>query len=200
MKIVLLCEGRTEKALQKEFKRHLDAYAHMRNGPRVGLAVLPVEHRVDNCVELVRRLNHHAKQADVLGVVALADVYPCYTSAEEVKEALRRCVEGSPHQDRFHAHAAQFEVEAWLLPFWEDIAKRLEVKAKPPGAKPEEVDSEKPPSRHLKELFARAREKYEKPIDAAKILNGRIEKAAEHCPQLKSLLETLCRLCDAAAA
>ncbi len=200
MRIVLLCEGKSEIALGSALKRFLDEHCDKVNQPKVKLDVKPFE-RTPNCPELKRRLEHHASNPEVLGVIGLVDVYPQFRDAEKAKAFLSGCVKDSPFAPKFRAHAAQMELEAWLLPFWSDIARRLKVNAKPPGAAPEQVDNQKPPSHHLKELYRRAKKSYEKPLDAAKIFSRHhIKEAAETCPELHSLLDTLIKLCNVSGA
>ncbi|MFQ6133767.1 MAG: DUF4276 family protein, partial [Armatimonadota bacterium] len=124
-------------------------------------------------------------------VVALRDVYPDFRSAGEAKQWIGRAI---PDDARCHAHAAQYEFEAWLLPFWRDICEHLPLKAhpRPPGGQPEDEDLMRPPSHHLSELYRKAGRFYDKPRDALAILcRNDITVAAEQCPELKSLLNTL---------
>jgi hypothetical protein len=196
MRIVILCEGKSEVALGGALKPFLDEHCETMGQPKVRLEIKPFE-GTPNCRELKSRLERHASDPEVLGVIGLVDVYPLFKSAGAAKAFLNGCVKDSPSAGKFHAHAAQMELEAWLLPFWTEIARRLNVQARPPGAAPEQVNDEKPPSHHLKELYRRAKQKYEKPVDAAKILKRhRIEAAADKCPELRSLLDTLTRLCN----
>jgi len=63
-----------------------------------------------------------------------------------------------------------------------------------PGANPEEVDRDHPPSRRLNELYriAKPSRKYVKPIEMAAILrNQDLTVAADQCPELRNLLNTL---------
>jgi hypothetical protein len=104
---------------------------------------------------------------------------------------LRKAVGDEP---RFHAHAAQFDFEAWLLPYWDDICRRLKVKKQKPGTNPEEVNRLKPPSKHLSELYrlAKPTRSYDKARDGKAILRDKdLTVAASQCPELKSLLNTL---------
>lgn len=200
MKIILLCEGDTEKVLKPALKRFMDDHAADAGTDRVGLDIRPFKGNPD-CDQIRTRLELHAKKSDVLAVIALLDVYPHFKSAVEVKAFMRNCVKNSEFADRFHPHAAQYEFEAWLLPFWGDLCRRLKVDAKPPGADPEKVDDQKPPSHHLKDLYRKARSRgYEKVIEAGKILGRhRIEDAAKECLELSRLLDTLVNVCKQAS-
>jgi len=199
MKIVLLCEGDTELALKGALKPFLDTWCDERGLRRVKIDVKPFDHSL-NCKEIQRHLARHGRDSEVV-VIGLADVYPKFRGAAQVKEFLANCVRDSEFKDKFFPHAAQYEFEAWLLPFWDSICKRLGIKAKRPGANPEMVDDQKPPSKHLRELYAKAGRRYEKVTEAVKILKGRpIEEAAEQCPQLQELLDTLVKLCNPTAS
>ncbi len=189
MKIVVICEGKTERAL----RRALGDFVNLRK---------PSENRTGICT---RKLDGHLLQRqlpllvakyvgddDVTGVIALADVYPLFKNAQDAKARIRKHVGSSGDDSKFRAHAAQFEVEAWMIPFWEEIAKSLKLDAKKPGAKPEEIDSDKPPSVHLDNLFKRARSKYQKVLHASKWLTAeRLAIAADQCPELKLFLNSL---------
>lgn len=200
MKIVLLCEGKTERAFGDAFKRFVDAYCESKGLSRVALQTKPSNGPVTNRNELVRRLRNEARNSDVVGVIALTDVYPEFTDAAAARATLKSHVAESPNKEAFHAHAAQYDVEAWLLPFWENIKRRLRIKkdAKSPWPNPEQVNGSKPPSRRLDELYKKSiKVGYDKHIEAPKILrDARIEDAAAACPELRSLLETLKSLCE----
>jgi hypothetical protein len=129
------------------------------------------------------------RDPEVVCVVGLIDVYPGFHSAQEAKEFLQQAAGGA---QRFHAHAAQFEVEAWLLPFWEEICRKLRVRRQPPGANPEQVDLQNPPSRRLSELYRLGNRSYDKPRDAKAILQDKdLTLVAEKCPEVKAFLNTL---------
>lgn len=203
MRIVLLCEGKTEVALKDALKRFLDEHCRQAGWPKVGLDIKPFNGPAVDCKEIADRLERYASRDDVLAVVALTDVHPKFSQAADAKKHLNDCVKDSTFKSKFFAHVAQYDFEAWLLPFWDRICKRLKVNAKCPGANPEQVDNEKPPSAHLKELYQRARNprrSYEKGTEPAKILRSvRIEEAAEKCHELKSLLDTLVTVCKQAS-
>jgi len=123
--------------------------------------------------------------------------YPNFADAAEAKGFLREAVGEEP---RFHAHAAQFDVEAWLLPYWDAICRRVGVQQARPGAHPEQVDRQNPPSKRLEELYQRAKprpRKYVKPIEMAAILRDKdLTVAAMQCPEFRAFLNTLLTLND----
>lgn len=192
MTIVLLVEGKTEAALKRHLKRFLDGRAEAEERPKVALRTKDV--MTLNESRLRRRIRLELSDAQVSAVIGVIDVYPNFTSATEAKDFLRRAGDGNPD---FFAHAAQYEVEAWLLPYWEAICKRVGVHHAAPGAQPEQVDLIHPPSHRLEALYrlARPRRKYIKTIEMAAILQGEdLTIAANLCPEFKCLLNTLLHL------
>jgi hypothetical protein len=146
--------------------------------------------------KLRRRVYLELRGPRVKAVVGLIDVYPDFSSAGKAKQFLREAVGDEP---RFYAHAAQYDVEAWLLPYWDFICRRLGVRKAKPSAHPEQVNLERPPSQRLNELYriARPPRKYVKPIEMATILRKQdLTIAANQCPELKGLLNTLLSLAD----
>lgn len=197
MKIVLLVEGKTETALRDVLKTFLDSRADKENLARVGLRTKPLDSRLLIPDRVKDQVAMNLRDPEVVCVVGLIDVYPTFPSAQKAKEFLRGA---AGPEKRFHAHAAQFDVEAWLLPFWDEICQKLKVKRQPPGGNPEEVNLEHPPSRHLAELYRLAKRSYDKPRDARAILQGRdLKVAANRCPEFKAFLNTLLACANLAA-
>jgi hypothetical protein len=192
MTIVLLAEGRTEVALRGPLKEFLDARAALRGCPRVALRIKDI--MTLNEGKLRARIRNELAQADVTGVIGLIDVYPNFQNAAAARDFLRGAAGDEP---RFHPHAAQYEVEAWLLPYWSDICCRLGVRHTAPATQPELVNDIRPPSAWLAELYRLANppRKYTKPIEMAAILKGKdLTVAANQCAELKALLNTLLNL------
>lgn len=194
MIIVLLVEGATETALKNKLKSFLDERAEVEGKPKTALRTKEIMSL--NPRRLRRRVYLELRDSKVTSVVGLIDVYPDFASADEAKKSLRKAVGDEP---RFYAHAAQYDVEAWLLPYWDIICQRLGVRKAKPGIYPEQVNLERPPSKHLNELYRTAKppRKYIKPIEMATILRDQdLTVAANQCPELKSLLNTLLYLAD----
>jgi len=170
--VVLLVEGATETALKGALKAFLDQRAAAKGHPRVALR--PKDVMTLNRARLRGRIRLELRDPRVTAVVGLVDVYPNFSSAEEAKAYLREAAEDDP---RFHAHAAQYDVEAWLLPYWASICDRIGVRRAPPGPRPEQVNHIHPPSWHL---------------EMAAILRGQdLTVAADQCPEFRALLNTL---------
>ena len=76
---------------------------------------IPKDDRLKRIVE--RKLNASKHPADA--VIALTDVYTGngdFSDAANAKAQMKKWVGKEP---RFYPHAAQYDFEAWLLPYWE---------------------------------------------------------------------------------
>jgi len=74
---------------------------------------------------------------------------------------------------------------------WPDIAV--------PSHHPEQVNLNKPPSYHIKEMFmaGKYKRRYKKPRDANRILKDKdLLISARACPELKAFLNRILQLCD----
>jgi hypothetical protein len=190
--IVLLIEGKTERAFLPTLRQFLERRLAGRM-PR--LDPTPYDGRLPNGDKLKRDVGRLLRTADA--VVALTDVYTGghdFVDARDAKQKMRGWVGPNEH---FFAHAAQYEFEAWLLPFWADIQRLAGHNMGSPGA-PESVDHMRPPSVRIREIFkvgSRGKD-YVKARDAQKILRGKdLEYAVKECPELKEFLHTILQLC-----
>ncbi len=192
--IVLLVEGRTEIAIKQILKRFLDERCELENIPKVRLTLKPMDSRLLKPQVVKDQIAMNIARRDVVGVVALIDV-ACSGRPQQfnnAKEAIKFLSEIAPDENRYRAHAAQYDFEAWLLPYWESILKRLNQKKQIPSNNPETVNHNHPPSWHLQELYKRAGYKYDKPRDALAILTGKdLLVSANKCPQFKAFLNSL---------
>jgi len=202
MRIALIVEGETETA----FLPHLRAFLQSRLPGRMPkLDPVPQDGRIPTSGKLKRLVEQLLKDrkhpADA--VIALTDVYtgtnpPLFADAADAKQEMREWVGDN---DRFYAHAAQHDFEAWLLPFWEEILRLAGHNRAAPGGSPEQVNHMNPPAHRLREVFrtgSRGRA-YVKPRDARRILQGKdLLVAAQACPELKSFLNTVLALCGGA--
>jgi hypothetical protein len=199
MKIVILVEGKTEKVFMphvREFLRVRLADNMPKLIPRVFNGRIPKKNRLKRIV--VEELSTGGKPADK--VIALTDVYTGtsdFINAAEAKQKMRDWV-GSNHN--FYPHVAQYDFEAWLLPYWSDIQKLAGHNKSLPSNYPEEVNHNKPPAKHIQEIFKLGRRRhYNKPRDASRILQGKdLTVSANACPELKAFLNTLLTLCGGA--
>ncbi len=199
MKITLLVEGKTEKVflphLRKYLSTHLDKDSMPHIVPFVCDGGIPTK---DKLMRTVQTLFTGKSPSDI--VIALTDVYtghkpPLFNDAADAKSKMRAWVGVEP---RFHPHAAQYDFEAWLLPYWSTIQKLAIHDRKAPGGNPESVNHEKSPAYHIKEIFriGKRGDAYIKTRDAARILkDNTLDKAVEQCFELKDLINTILSAC-----
>jgi hypothetical protein len=154
---------------------------------------IPKEGKLRRIVE--RLLSSGNPPADA--VIALTDVY---TGDEEFRDAAdaksKMCSWAGP-SSKFYPHAAQYDFEAWLLPYWDEIQRIAGHNRTAPPGPPELVNHGRPPSQHIAEIFRLGtyRNHYSKPRDANRILRGKdLAIAAAACPGLKAFLNTILAL------
>lgn len=204
MRIALIIEGKTERV----FLLHLRAFLQSRlAGQMPKLDAVPYDGRIpagEKLRRVVENLLGDRKQpADV--VIALTDVYTGtqpvdFVDAADAKAKMRRWV---GNNNRFHPHAAQHDFEAWLLPYWEKIKRLAKSNHACPGPDPERVNHVHPPAHRLRDVFRTGGrgQAYIKTRDADRILRGEdLLVAANVCPELKALLNTILGLCGGSAA
>ena len=199
MKIAIIVEGKTEKAFIPYLREYLKI--HLReNIPKLDL--VPYDGRIPKEEKLKRVVNHllrGKRAADY--VMALTDVYtgstpPDFQNAADAKTKMRQWTENNP---RFHPHAAQYDFEAWLLPYWETIQRLSKHNRNAPSGNPEDINHGRPPSYWIKEIFeiGACRDSYIKPRDAGRILKGNdLSVAVRQCPELKSFVNTIILLSE----
>ena len=194
MKIAIMVEGSTEKAFIPHLRRFLELKLKGKM-PKLDVFVCngPIHSR-----EKLRRtvedlLNKGKPPADA--VIALTDVYTGKHNFEDAADAKKQMTQWVGPNSRFHPHAAQYDFEAWLLPYWPAIEKLAGFNRQSPGS-PEKVNHSRPPSVHIKELFALGKRRdYNKPRDANSILKDKdLAVAAAGCPELRDLLNTILKL------
>lgn len=132
-------------------------------------------------------------------VIALTDVYtgtnpPDFIDAADAKKKMRQWVGIEP---RFYPHAAQYDFEAWLLPYWSSIQKLAGHSRTLLPSNPETVNHGKPPAYRIKEIFeiGKCRDSYVKPRDAKRILEENdLWDAIQQCSELKAFVNTILQL------
>ncbi len=196
MKITIVVEGRTETAFLPFLRDFLK--------PRL-LSMPAIDtHRYDGRIptadklrRVVSNLLSGPRAAD--HVIALTDVYtgtkpPDFKDAADAKAQMRKWVGAEP---RFHPHAAQYDFEAWLLPYWATIQSLARHNKACPTGNPESVNHNNPPAHRIQEIFeiGKSRDSYVKPRDAARILRTNdLQTAVAQCPELKALVNTILRV------
>ena len=198
LKITLIVEGKTEKAFLPFLQKFLQSRLPDRM-PRID--PFPYDGRIPREKKLQRvvtNLLSGSRAAD--HVIALTDVYtntqpPEFQDAADAKAKMRQWVGNEP---RFHPHAAQYDFEAWLLPYWSTIQRLAGHNRTAPSGNPESVNHNRPPAYRILELFeiGRCRDSYVKPRDAARILRDNdLSVAVAQCSELKALANTILSAC-----
>lgn len=201
MKIAIIVEGKTERVFLPSLRKFL---ATKLIGPLPKLDVTPCGGRIPTQNKLKRIVDNLLRGRNAADhVVALTDVYtgtkpPVFTDAADAREKMLQWV---PNEPRFHPHAAQYEFEAWLLPYWATIQTMAKHNKTAPSGAPETVNHGNPPSRRIQEIFelGRCRESYSKPRDAKAILEKNdLSIAVEQCGELKAFVNTILEVCGGA--
>lgn len=197
MRIALLVEGDTEKAFLSSLRRFLQSRISGRM-PRI--TPHPADGLLGRKEHLQKEVFRHLQMDDEIHVIALADVYTgtprIFEDAVDAKRKMRQWVGPEP---RFHPHAAQYDFEAWLLPYWRTIQRIAGSDRTPLADRPESINHTKPPSARLQEVFRTGSrgERYSKIRDAKRILQGQdLLIAANACPELKAFLNTILSLSE----
>jgi hypothetical protein len=194
MKITLIVEGKTEKAFMPHLRKFLQARLQ---GKMPRIDITPYDGRIptgDKLMRVVRNSLSGRNPAD--HVIALTDVYtgnnpPDFKNAMDAKNKMREWVGVEP---RFHPHTAQYDFEAWLLPYWVSIQKLAGHNKTAPTGAPETINHQNPPSDRIKEIFeiGKCRDSYVKPREAGRILRDNdLSIAISQCPELKALINTI---------
>jgi hypothetical protein len=201
MKIVILVEGKTEKVFKPYLIKFLEFHLH---GVMPKLDFHIYDGRIPTKDKLKRIVvNHLSGREPADHVIALTDVYtgtnpPEFLNATDAKEKMRSWV---GMENRFHPHVAQYDFEAWLLPYWLTIQKLAKHNKAAPSGEPETVNHNRPPSYHIADIFrlGKCRDSYIKPRDAKRILNENdLSIAVTRCPELKSFINTILEICSVA--
>jgi hypothetical protein len=198
VRISVIIEGTTEKAFIPHLRRYLQTRL---SGRMPDIDALTYDGRIptrDKLQRLVFKLLRTRPNAD--HVIALTDVYtgtnpPDFLDATDAKSKMQQWVGDEP---RFHPHAAQYDFEAWLLPYWSDIQRLAGHNRTPPGGSPETVNHSNPPAHRIKEIFriGNCRDDYVKPRDASRILQGNdLSVAVLQCSELKAFVNTILSVC-----
>ena len=194
MKIALIVEGKTEKAFLPYLKRFLETRL---GGNMPKIDPFSCDGRIPTKDKLKRVVQNLLSGRNAVDhVIALTDVYtgsrpPDFTDAVDARKKMRRWVGDEP---RFHPHAAQYDFEAWLLPYWPTIQKLARHNQAVPGVNPEEINHENPPAHRIKAIFeaGQCRDSYIKPRDAGRILRDNdLSVSIAQCSELKAFLNTI---------
>jgi hypothetical protein len=198
MKITFIVEGDTEKAFVPHLRNYLQKQLAGRM-PRID--TFPYNGRIPKGEELKRVVEKSLRGKDAADyVIALTDVYtgtnpPEFTNASDAKKKMHDWVGNNP---KFFPHAAQFEFEAWLLPYWKTIQRLAKHNKAAPAGNPEQVNHNDPPAHRIREVFevGKCRDSYIKPRDAGRILRENdLSVSVVQCNELKALVNSFLSIC-----
>jgi hypothetical protein len=200
MKIVVLCEGYTERAVVSDlFSRWLNPKVTERIGFK------PV--RFNGWKQLVddapKKADIHLRDPKVLGVVALLDLYGPTFYPDHLKNAEERRVWGTNHlskqfeNPRYRPHFAVHEVEAWILAQPTILDSKVRKKLPGKAQNPEEVNSTTPPAKLLDQIYSEVLGKgYKKVVEGTKLFSKLDpEVVYTKCPAFKALADDLLSFC-----
>ncbi|MCW1969219.1 MAG: DUF4276 family protein [Anaerolineae bacterium] len=195
MTIVILVEGNTEVGLIDHIRNFVAMQAKQFNRQPAKLKSIVMDGR--NPITIGKQIRNSLNMPDVNAVVGLIDVYPQFKHAIEAKEWLMNIAQDAGIRQHFYAHAAQYDVEAWLLPYWDAICQRIGVKQTPISQHPENVNGTQPPAYRLQALYQRAKppRRYVKTKEMPAILRGKdLGLSINACPEFKAFINTLLKL------
>lgn len=189
MRVAILVEGPSDTAVRELLTSFLKTRIR---GRMPKIVYFPQGGRIPKGTALRRIVSQQLGHFDF--VVAITDVYTGqreFHSADDAKSQMRSWVGNEP---RFFPHAAQYEFEAWLIPYWASVCRIARTTRAAPSSKPETINHGRPPSKCLEQVFRSGPLKrgYSKTRDAAAILRDQdLSIAIEACPELKALVNTL---------
>lgn len=196
MKIAILVEGETEMAFRESLLNFLKLHLKQRM-PK--LKFIPQKGRLPKEEKLKRVVEKLSSGKDAYdAVIALTDVYTGTDDFQDAADAKKQMKKWVGNHPKFFPHVAQYDFEAWLLPFWPSIQELAKHNKSAPSGAPEEVNHNNPPSRRIREIFESGkRRSYSKPRDGASILRKNdLMKAIQVCPELKAFINTILSLSE----
>ncbi len=147
MKISIIVEGKTEKAFMPALREYLKISLA---GRMPNLDVLPCNGRIptgDKLKRVVANLLEDPRNPSDY-VIGLTDVYTGNRDFIDANDAKNK-MSGWVNDSRFLPHAAQFDFEAWLLPYWSSIKLLSGSNSSCPRGNPESVNHDKPPAHRI---------------------------------------------------
>ncbi len=193
MRIALLVEGKTELA----FMPSLRGYLQTRLSKMPHIHPISQDGRIPKEDKLKKVVENLLSGKDAYNfVIALTDVYTGTEDFADALDAKTKMAQWTGNNPRFYPHAAQYDFEAWLLPYWPTIQQLAGHNKNAPHGNPETINHGKSPAKHIEEIFRiGGRREYVKRRDAARILDGKdLANAVAECPELKAFINTFLTL------
>jgi hypothetical protein len=205
-RIVVLCEGDSEELASKYFLRRQLDQAGLKP---VGLHPVNLFAKLEDVFVKTRKFHADTR---VLAVFTLIDLYgmnrvnhrPEATLDEKVttvRDWLRSGVQDID-PEFFHPHVSVHDLEAWFLAEGRSLGKRIGLATLRPDPHAETRDFEKPPKRHVNELFIRHRNRgYDEVRDGTPMFRD-LEHAPvyETCRHYRALYDDLVDVASRALA
>lgn len=135
MKIAILVEGATETA----FKQVLLDFLILRLQKIPKLKFIPHDGRIPKADKLKRIIENLLVKDDFDAVIALTDVYTGTNDFQDGADAKAKMREWVGNNPNFYPHVAQYDFEAWLLPYWSRIKDLAKSNKSSPAGLPEKV-------------------------------------------------------------
>jgi len=194
MKIAVMVEGKTETAFKPTLQNFLKS--RLQEMPR--LHFISYDGRIPKETKLRRDVENLLYTHEA--VIALTDVYTGTDDFTDASDAKTKMAHWAGQNPKFYPHAAQYDFEAWLLPYWSTIQALAKHNRTAPSGQPEQVNHNNPPSYRIKEIFELGKSRsYSKTRDATSILKKNdLLVSARICPELKAFLNTILSLCGGA--
>lgn len=196
MKIAILVEGKTEGA----FKGILCDFLKPRLENKMPkLKFMPQKGRIPKEKKLKSDVEKLLTGKDACdAVIALTDVYTGTNDFVDAADAKAKMAAWVGNKPQFYPHAAQYDFEAWLLPFWSTIQKLAGHNKSAPEGAPQQVNHNNSPSYRIKEIFKLGgKRSYDKSRDGASILRkNNLMDAINACPELKAFVNTILSLSE----
>jgi hypothetical protein len=189
-------EGKTERAFMPVLRDFLQPrlQGHMPN-----LDAVVYDGRIPKADKLRRVVDNLLSdpRRPAVAVIALTDVYTGTRDFVDAADAKAKMCQWVGGNSRFYPHAAQYDFEAWLLPYWPTIQKLAKHNRSAPAGEPETINHDNPPAHRIQAVFesGKCRDSYIKPRDARRILEQNdLLISANACPELKAFLNTILQL------
>lgn len=206
MRFVVFVEGHLERIALPRF---LGGWLNSATTQRVGINVIRFQgggEFKNKLASAVRRHLNGPSNSDLIAVVGILDLYgvnyyPNHVSAvQERYDWLCQHFENEVDCAKFHMFCAVHELEAWILSQPENLPAT--VRRALPGRvqNPESVNFDNPPSKMLQRLYReKLRRDYKKIVDGSDLFS-RLDPtvAREKCPYLKTMMDKLLSLAQAA--
>lgn len=211
MKFLLFVEGQTEaEALPRFFRRWLDPQLP----EPVSIQPIPFKgsgQYVKDIAQKTRSQMASKMGKEVIACIGLLDLYGLpesvtqnyanwrSRSVEEKVSGARKLLQEQVNHSKFRQFFAVHELEAWLLSEPNIFSQDLHSRIAELSNRPETINFDRPPSKRLEEAYHKKGSNYQKVKDGVALFSSLDPAiAAQRCPYLREMLETLLQLAQEA--